>query len=251
MAGAVRKWIRRVWVVFGLGFTAWLFWNAQAHDVNAGQRQSSPSVVVLDSSSTIAFIPRHDTDAPGLIFLPGGAIDPWAYAPLVRMVAEAGYPAVIVRLPWRSAPTRAGQEEVWRRIEGVSTRYPGRRWILAGHSRGAALAARIAGEHPGSIAGLALIGTTHPKTASLAGLALPVTKVYGTNDCVADSASVMAGSALLPPSTNWVRIAGGNHRQFGSYGTQLGDCDATITRDEQQSHTAGVLREMLASLQRH
>jgi hypothetical protein len=64
---------------------------------------------------------------------------------------------------------------------------------------------------------------------------LPVIKVYGTNDCVADSARVMAGR-------------GANHRQFRSYCTQLGDCDATITRGEQQAETARVLLDVLASM---
>jgi pimeloyl-ACP methyl ester carboxylesterase len=125
---------------------------------------------------------------------------------------------------------------------------PARRWVLAGHSRGAALGARFAAVYPDLLAGLVLIGTTHPKRGSLASLAIPVTKIYGTRDCVADSASVLANASLLPPGTRWVRIEGANHRQFGWYGAQLGDCSATISREAQQARTLEVLRAVLDSI---
>jgi pimeloyl-ACP methyl ester carboxylesterase len=243
----LRKWIRRIWLTAGLTFTAWLVWNAQAHGVNPALLQSSEAVSVRDSGAVLQFSPRSTASSAGLIFLPGGSIDPRAYAPLLRAVAEAGYPAALVRLPWRAAPTASSQRVVWERIIGIVSRDPHRRWVLAGHSRGAALSARFAGEHPEAIAGLVLIATTHPKQVSLAGLPIPVTKIYATRDCVADSAAVFANARLLPADTRWVRIDGGNHRQFGWYGAQLGDCSATISREAQQALT---LEALLENLQR-
>jgi pimeloyl-ACP methyl ester carboxylesterase len=187
------------------------------------------------------------TSAAGLIFLPGATIEPKAYAPLLRAVAEAGYPVALVRLPFRMAPTAASLAAVWDRIRGVLASMPNRHWILAGHSRGAALSAQFAAEHPDVLAGLILIGTTHPKRMSLATLSIPVTKIYGTRDCVADSAAVLANAALLPPTTHWIRLDGANHRQFGWYGAQLGDCSATITRETQQARTLEVLLAVLAA----
>ncbi len=241
----MRKWIRRIWVAAGLSFTAWLVWNAQAHGVNPAMLQSSETVTVHDSGAVLQYSARHDTASAGLIFLPGGAVDPRAYVPLLRAVAEAGYPAALVRLPWRAAPTAASQRVVWDRIRAIITTDPDRRWILAGHSRGAALSARFAREHPDALAGLVLIATTHPKDFSLATLPIPVTKIYATHDCVADSAAVFANAHLLPASTRWVRLDGGNHRQFGWYGAQLGDCRATISREAQQAQTLEVLLEAL------
>ena len=246
----MRRWIRRIWLVAGLAFTAWLVWNAQAHGVSPMLLESSDAVSVRDSGAILQFSPRRDTTSAGLIFLPGGSIDPRAYVPLVRAVTEAGYPAVLVRLPWRAAPTAASQRVVWDRILGIVSRHPDRRWILAGHSRGAALSARFAGEHPEAIAGLVLIATTHPKQVSLAALPIPVTKIYATRDCVADSAAVFANARLLPANTRWVRLEGGNHRQFGWYGAQLGDCTATITREAQQARTLEVLLTALAATSR-
>jgi pimeloyl-ACP methyl ester carboxylesterase len=241
----MRKWIRRIWLGAGITFMAWLVWNAHAHGVDPRLLQSTNAVQVSDSGPILRFSPRGASSSAGLIFLPGGGIDPHAYVPLLRAVADAGYPVVLVRLPWRVAPTTSSQARVWERILSIVSQAPHRRWILAGHSRGAALSARFAGEHPEALAGLVLIGTTHPKQASLAHFPLPVTKIYGTRDCVADSAAVFANAHLLPEHTQWVLLEGANHHQFGSYGALFGDCRATISRAQQQTRT---LEALLAAL---
>jgi hypothetical protein len=43
----------------------------------------------------------------------------------------------------------------------------------------------------------------------------------------------MAARLLLPPTTTYRPIDGGNHAQFGSYGAQMGDHAATIPAAEQ------------------
>src|SRR5688572_9207626 len=96
------------------------------------------------------------------------------------------------------------------------------------------LAARFLHENRTGLAGLALIGTTHPRDFSLAGVTMPVTKIYGTRDGVASFDKIRQNRHLLPPNTTWVEIEGGNHVQFGYYRHQLGDSEATISRAEQQ-----------------
>jgi len=247
----VRTWLRRIWVSAGLGFVAWLAWNAQANGVSAAVFEPSATVSVVDTGGVVQFLPRTTSpNSPGLIFLPGAMVEPAAYAPLLRAVAEAGYPAMLVPLPWRSAPTAANRAAVWSRIAGLLG--DSHRWVLSGHSRGAALTARFAGEHAAdtgaSLAGIVLIGTTHPKAGSLAGLTIPVTKIYGTQDCVAGPASVLANATLLPPNARFVRLDGANHSQFGWYGRQLGDCQATMSRPEQQERTLEAVLAALAAL---
>jgi hypothetical protein len=52
----------------------------------------------------------------------------------------------------------------------------------------------------------------------------------------------------LPSTTKFVVIDGGNHGQFGDYGFQPGDNEATISRAEQQKQvveaTVKFLKEM-------
>jgi pimeloyl-ACP methyl ester carboxylesterase len=60
------------------------------------------------------------------------------------------------------------------------------RWVVSGHSLGAALACRAVQSAPSAFSALVLLGTTHPKNGDdLSSLAMPVTKVYASNAGVA------------------------------------------------------------------
>jgi pimeloyl-ACP methyl ester carboxylesterase len=245
----MRRWIRRIWLSCGLLFTGFMVWSAQAHGVDPAMLKSSANVRVVDTGALIQFLPANAARGAGLVFLPGGGIDPEAYAPLLHSVAESGHAAVLVRMPWRTAPTAGTQRTLWQRIDVVvGKNNPGQAWVLSGHSRGAALASTYMSERSGKLTGLVLIGTTHPRDVDLSKTSVPVAKIYGTRDCVADTAKMKANARLLPPATQWIRIAGANHRQFGYYGYQLGDCSATISRTAQQARTARALIEFLGSV---
>lgn len=81
-----------------------------------------------------------------------------------------------------------------------------------------------------------MIGTTHPKDEiyDLSQSGLLVTKIYATNDGLASVSEIEETSQYLPANTTWIEIEGGNHAQFGYYGSQLGDDEAEISRKEQQ-----------------
>jgi hypothetical protein len=93
---------------------------------------------------------------------------------------------------------------------------------------------------------MVLVGTTHPKQDDLSSLPIRVTKVYASNDGVAPPNRTLSNKGLLPKATRWVEIKGGNHSQFGHYGHQLSDGDATISREAQQTATRTSLLEALA-----
>ena len=76
---------------------------------------------------------------------------------------------------------------------------------------------------------------------SLAATSVPMTRVYGTRDTIADVEKIERTRVNLPPSARMVRIDGGNHSQFGYYGFQPGDWPATISREAQQ----GIVRQAI------
>ena len=109
------------------------------------------------------------------------------------------------------------------------------------------MASTIAHGQPERLKGLLLIGTSHPRDVDLSELSVPVAKIAGTRDGLASRGKVEANAHLLPETTAWTWIEGGNHSQFGWYGFQPGDRRATLPRQEQQ---AEVIRTTVRFLRR-
>lgn len=245
--------IRRVWITAGISvtviFVGWSLWAYQATAEGTGALVSDERVIVVRSAHSWYFAPRAPRADVGLLFFPGALVDPAAYAPLARAVAEAGYPVQLVELPRRGALGGADGPEVFGRARDAIESLPHvRGWVAGGHSRGGAVAARLAQKGGAKIAGLVLVGTSHPRDFSLAHITIPVTRVYGTRDTVADVEKLEANRHNLPAAIRDVRIDGGNHSQFGSYGFQPGDWPATIPRDVQQRLTVEAILDTLAGL---
>lgn len=246
-----RTWrvIRIVWVAAGLLFMLYLVLSYFAWGVDERALRSGGGIEVAADARSMRFTPADAEGRPGLIFIPGGMVDPRAYAPLLHSIASFGHPVILIKHPHlggRHAMGEDGRRETVARALTALEAAPGKaRWIVAGHSLGGALAARVARTNPARMAGLVLLGTTHPRDFSIADYPHPVIKVYGTRDGIAPLAKSKANARNLPPSTHWIAIEGGNHSQFGYYGFQFLDRRASISREEQQRQVAQVLLEML------
>lgn len=243
---AARRWISRGFLVWAVLSTLWLANSYRTQGVDERLLLSDARVAVREDDAYLEFQPSARGARTALLFFCGSGVAAQAYAPLLRPVAEAGFPVVVVKLPYRFAPLESHKAEAIARAAGAMAAHPGiAGWVLSGHSQGGALAARFADGGARGVAALALVGTTHPKERSLAALAIPVAKVYGSHDEVAPAARVLANKRLLPPHTEWVEIVGGNHSQFGHYGRQLGDGTASIAREAQQEQVRAVLLKVL------
>ncbi len=241
----VRSGIRIFFVVYGVAAFSWLFYSMQARGVDPSVLASGDAVRVRVTEETIRFEPVVDTSTVGLIFYPGALVDPKAYAPLARQVAEAGHRVAIVKIPFRVDVFDWQQQKVLERTRAVLSEGANRTWVIGGHSRGGKVAARLAGGHPEWFAGLLLVGTSHPREDDLSHLQIDVVKVYGSEDGLASEAEIEEFAHNLPAGTRFVRVVGGNHRQFGYYGWQLGDGRATIDRAAQHQQTVGAILEQL------
>jgi pimeloyl-ACP methyl ester carboxylesterase len=244
--------LRRLWVFLGL-YATLLFvgWSLVAYRASADGRRaavSDTSVIVDRVPGAWRFRPANgvvDT-ARGLLFFPGALVDPRAYAPLARAAAAAGFYAVVVDLPRRGAFGGADDPALLVRARDETTREGApRRWIVAGHSRGAVVASSLAASGWPAMTGLVLAGSIHPRDVDLAQLAVPVTKLVGTRDGIASIERARENRRLLPPSVCWIEIEGANHSRFGWYGYQPGDRRARIPADEQRAIWLGALLDQL------
>jgi hypothetical protein len=204
---------------------------------------SGPDVLV-EVNDWLVFKPAGGDTQSGLVFYPGGLVDPRAYAPLARAIAAGGHTVIIVPMPLDLAVFNAGAaSEVVAAFPGIRT------WVIGGHSLGGAMAASYAGDHPGEMDGLVLLASYPPDSTVLKDQKIMVVSIYGSADGVADHGLIEDARDSLPLDTQIIRLEGGNHAQFGYYGAQRGDGVATMSREEQQSLTIEHVLELLSVLQ--
>ena len=185
-----------------------------------------------NSNFYYAFEPNNVDSKVGFIFYPGGLVDPRSYAPPAHAIAAEGFLTVIVKMIDDLAVksyTRA--DKVISDYSEITT------WIIGGHSLGGSFSCAYAKNFTDKIEGVVLWASWPSDFFRLDDTDLKAISIYGTKDGEVESIEV--SGEHLPPDTQWVRIEGGNHTQFGWYDTspdpvQEGDNPADITREEQQ-----------------
>ena len=213
-----------------------------ARDAALSALQSTDQVLVTQEK-TIVFTPLEETTT-GLIFYPGGLVDPAAYAPVLHQIAEEGLLVIITPMPLNLAILRTGA------ANAVLDTYPGiSTWILAGHSLGGASAGIYAENHPGSIQALAMWDSYPPDSADLSDNSLPVISIYGTTENFPNTDGFNDKKYLLPADTQFIAIEGASHAQFGDYGPQKGDIEPSISLAEQHQRVAEIMLEFINQIQ--
>jgi hypothetical protein len=185
--------------------------------------------VTVEAGHWLVFQPNEST-ATGFVFYPGARVDSVSYAPLARAIAQNGILVIITPMPLNLAVLGAD------RADDVIAAHPEiASWYVGGHSLGGAMAARYAYNHP-EIKGLVLWAAYPSEIHDLSDRTdLRVVSIWASQDGLVTSSKIAASRLLLPDHTLWVTIEGGNHAQFGSYGTQKGDHPAAISPAEQQA----------------
>ncbi|WP_406843627.1 alpha/beta hydrolase [Flavobacterium soyae] len=223
--------IKRIWFFIAMSFTIWLVYSYQSQGVLNLYLKDNAKIKVVNNENYFLFEPKIKTDKV-LFFYPGAMVDPKAYVPLCRQISENGLKVYLIKMPWRLASNGYKLPKELGLLDDKNIEY-----ILAGHSQGGKMAAQFVYENPGLIDKLILIGTTHPRDISIADSRIPILKIYGSDDGVADEKTILKNKSKLPESTKFVKIEGANHAQFGYYGFQFGDNSARISREQQQAET--------------
>jgi Alpha/beta hydrolase family len=184
------------------------------------------------------------TSAPpdtGLVLYTGGKVEPAAYAPAARAIAEAGYLVVIVPAPLSFAILDTGA------AGPAIAEYPEiATWAVGAHSLGGASAALFIDGNHGVVDGLALWASF--SSADIADEDLTVTLLYGSLDAGAAGFTSPEALARLGDHVTITVIEGGNHEQMGWYTGQPNDPPATISREDQQSQVVDATVDLLEAI---
>jgi len=241
-----KKWWWLLLLIPVLGLSGFVLWanTTPAPMPEAQAALQSDAQVEVETQPWLVFRPADKAPTTGLIFYPGGRVDPSSYAPAARAIAAEGYLVVIPSMPLNLAVMAPGT------ASEVMTAFPEiDQWAVGGHSLGGSMAANFAKKHPEAVDGLVLWASYPASSDNLSSSAVKVTSIFGTRDGLATGEKIEASRPLLPADTTWVAIEGGDHAQFGWYGPQSGDNPATISREEQQQQTIKATLQLLDKIQ--
>ncbi|WP_440990388.1 alpha/beta hydrolase [Haloarchaeobius baliensis] len=228
-----------------LGVGAWVYFDYLAYGPT-----ESPSAVESEYDVTVesgygGYVVRPADQPPagervGLVFYPGGRVEPGAYVHTLAPLAERGVTVVVPGTPLNLAvldsdaasPVIAGED-------GVDS------WYVGGHSLGGAMACRYANGNPGRVDGLVLAASYCDVDVSDTGLT--TLAITGTRDGVLNRERFESNRRFLPDDATVVSVEGMNHAQFGNYGTQDGDDEATISTATAHERVVAALVEWLCA----
>ena len=238
----IKRWILITLVVILIGGLIWgISWATYARPPlpEALAALESDDLVSVTEEPWLTFTPTGEIQV-GLIYYPGGRIDPRGYSNMMRTIAEEGYLVVVPSMPINMAifNTNAA-DKIITHFSEVKT------WAIAGHSVGGTSAAIYTAKNPDKISGLAIWASYPANSADLSELDLPVYMIYGELDEGIDRPVVEEKKVLLPPDTVYLEIKGGDHHQFGTYLVDPGVDRSTISRDTQQEQIVQGTLELL------
>ena len=178
----------------------------------------------------------------GLIYYPGGLVDPEAYAVTAQGIADAGYLVVVPKMPLNLAFTGIN------RADGIMADFPEiESWVIGGHSLGGAMAAEYAKNNVDKLDGLIMFASYPANNEDFVNFPIPILTIIGSEDPGAPEQE--AFYERISDSASRFIIEGGNHRQYGDYSFQKGDGIATISAAEQQGQIIAATIQFLDSLQ--
>jgi pimeloyl-ACP methyl ester carboxylesterase len=197
----------------------------------------SDAIVQVSQEPWLTFSPQEGLPSAGLIFYPGGRIDPRGFAPIMHQISAQGYLVVVPTMPINMAifdPDKA--DKIMDHYFEIDS------WILGGHSVGGTAAALYSSRNPGKVQGLVIWASYPASNSDLSQIDIPVLMIYGELDPRVNQQSIEERKDLLPADTVYQEIKGGDHHQFGTYLTKPDENHATIARSVQQEQiTQGTL----------
>jgi dienelactone hydrolase len=227
-----------IFLIGTVGLVGWATLSAQEATERAVMVLHDNGVQLEDGQ--LVFQPSSPTDR-GLIYYPGGLVDPEAYAVTAQGIADAGYLVVIPKMPLNLAFMGIN------RANGIRADYPEiESWVIGGHSLGGAMAAEYAKNNDENLDGLIMFASYPANYEDFVDFPIPILTIIGSRDPGAPKQEEFYEA--ISDSARIFVIEGGNHRQYADYRFQNNDGIASISAAEQQEQIIAVTVKFLDTL---
>lgn len=209
---------------------AFYYWTQQTYEpsstltklVNEDEITYSEDWLVFDSK-------KEGQTKGGIIIYPGAKVEPEAYSYYGQELSKHGYFVAIPNVRLNLPILEVGKaEEIIDKYASVEN------WFIGGHSLGGVAAASYAKDHLDVITGVFFLGSFPSGNSDFSNTSIPILSLFADKDGLTTLDKIDESGDLLSDNTVMKEISGGNHSQFGVYGKQKGDGEATISVIEQQ-----------------
>lgn len=212
-----------------------LYFGNYYHTDKTAQQAMKSSRTVKVKQTAEGYLFDGPAKKNAIIFYPGAKVETTAYAPLLKQIASQEADVFLVDMPLHMAFFGLNK------ADNIRASYHYQNWYMSGHSLGAAMAARYSADHLKDYRGLIMLAGYPTKDLHAANFS--VLSIYGSKD--GNAKMLQKNPQYLPKDYTKQVIKGGNHAQFGNYGRQKGDGQATISRKAQQQATTQAVRQYL------
>lgn len=213
-----------------LGYTAKYYHN----DEVANEILEDENSFIIDNGGYLKLPGNAEGDLydpfEAVIFYPGGKVEYTSYLPLLKQLQDRGVTIFLIKMPFNLAFFDMDAAE---KVMNENSQYT--TWDLIGHSLGGVAASSYFADNEEAFDKVVLLGAYIYGDVEARDKVL---LIYGTEDVNLDLDQIQQ-------TDNKVVIEGGNHCQFGNYGFQKGDGEATISREEQQNIAAASILEWI------
>ncbi|QCR19644.1 alpha/beta hydrolase [Agrococcus sp. SGAir0287] len=231
-------------VVLGVGGGLWWALTPyQADPDGLAAVADDPRLTVADVDDLVVLRPTDEAATSlagqGIVVLAGARVDPHAYVATFADVAAAGATVVLVRSPLNLAIL---EQRPLSELTSVAPQVES--WSVAGHSMGGVRACSYAEDE--EVVGLVLLASYCSGTDLSVRDDLVALSVTGSRDGVLNRDAWLEARDLLPDDALLVELPGVNHAEFGDYGAQPGDDEATVPAGEAHAEIAAAIVDALA-----
>ncbi|WP_027968532.1 alpha/beta hydrolase [Streptococcus equinus] len=219
-------------LALGLGFIR--------HKTYQAHKSSMAAAKSAKITKDYLFFESKESTKANIVFYQGALVEEKAYAGLAKDLSKSGYGVYILKTPL-NLPVLSSQKALSiikaKKLKNV---------YLAGHSLGGVVACMNANSAKSdNISGLILLASYPSEKVNLSKRHLKVLSITASNDKVLKWDQYKSAKKRLPSDTTYLSISGGNHSEFGDYGHQSKDGDATISQKNQEKQIAAAVSNFI------
>ena len=237
--GRATRWFVIVLILLVIGFLIWAAFPAGPQEVAKKALEGNELVKVEKLAGVLTFTPAV-TNGNCVIFYHGAHTKPEAYAPLLSLFASEGYTVFAPKFPFYLAnlgKNKAGAIMAKEELAGGCSK-----WIGVGHSLGGYALSEYVAKNLEDFETVMLLGAKRiSKNEGFSSYAGAIANVIGSRDEVVGQSRFWKNRTLLPSKAGIVTLPGGNHAQYGDFGTLIRDDEAEISAEEQWKMTLETL----------